>query len=182
MTEIIERKSHYKWRKMAQKRKLNWLKPGRLKITWSPWSESSLLWLLLLLLLLSAFEWWLVDGSRKLSCCAEADDDPGVNASSLSSFWSLCFCCWRLWSVRRRLLRGPVMPEVDGADSADAATGPEPDRLAGIPVNARPILKGGWSSPELETCLGSWDGKEDFKFLGHCWLNFQIRIVYRLYV
>ena len=39
------------------------------------------------------------------------------------------------------------MPEVDGADSADA----DAARLGGIPVNARPMLKGGASSPELET-------------------------------
>jgi hypothetical protein len=45
------------------------------------------------------------------------------------------------------------MPEVDGADSAvvdvDAA------RLGGIPVKARPMLKGGASSPELETAAES---------------------------
>jgi hypothetical protein len=38
------------------------------------------------------------------------------------------------------------MPEVDGAeDSAEA------DRLGGIPVNARPMLNVGCSSPELDT-------------------------------
>ena len=50
------------------------------------------------------------------------------------------------------MLSGPVMPEVDGADSADEAAALRladsaevaAARLAGIPVKARPMLKGGW--------------------------------------
>ena len=50
------------------------------------------------------------------------------------------------------MLSGPVMPEVDGADSADEADAFRPAvsaeaaalRLAGIPVKARPMLNGGW--------------------------------------
>ena len=55
--------------------------------------------------------------------------------------------CCKLCNVLRRLLSGPVMPEVDGADSGAAEAELEPEteaeRLAGIPVKASPMLKGG---------------------------------------
>ena len=45
------------------------------------------------------------------------------------------------------MLSGPVIPEVEGADSgaAEAELGPETEavRLAGIPVKAKPMLNGG---------------------------------------
>ncbi len=55
------------------------------------------------------------------------------------------------------MLRGPVIPEVDGADSAVVVADADVARLGGIPVKARPMLKEGVSSPELETAAENDD-------------------------
>ena len=82
---------------------------------------------------------------------APAAGDDSLLSEPFSSESSLlpsnCFSCCKLCNVRSRLLSGPVIPEVEGADSgaAEAELGPETEavRLAGIPVKAKPMLNGG---------------------------------------